>query len=191
MMIPSYPKIVFGYHGCDREVGESVLAGKTQLTYSKNRYDWLGSGVYFWENSPARAWDWAETCASNPRLTQGRIKDPFVIGAIIDLGQCLNLTDVAHMSVLREAYKQLEKTLEMAGGELPKNSEKGHQLDCLVINTAVKLNEEKGNSSFDTVRGAYIEGDPIYPNAKIFEKTHLQLCVRNLNCILGYFKPAL
>ncbi len=190
-MINPYPKIVFGYHGCDREIGENVLSGITELTYSKNSYDWLGSGVYFWENSPLRALEWAKSCVSNPRMTKGKIKDPFVVGAIIDLGQCLNLTDVAHMSVLRETYRQLEKTFVLAGKELPRNTEKNHQLDCLVINTAVKLNEENGNASFDTIRGAYIEGNPIYPDAKIYEKTHLQICVRNLSSILGYFNPGL
>lgn len=188
-MIDSYPKTVFGYHGCDREIGEAVLSGRTQLTFSKNSYDWLGMGVYFWENAPQRALDWARTCASNPRLTRGRINEPFVIGAIIDLGQCLNLTDVAHMSVVKEAYSQLLKTFILAGQELPRNTEKNHQLDCLVINTADKLNKEKGNGDFDTVRGAYIEGNAIYPDAKIFEKTHLQICVRNLGCIIGYFNP--
>ena len=136
-----------------------------------------------------RALEWARTCVSRPRLTKGKIQNPFVLGAIIDLRQCLNLTDVAHMAVLREAYIHLEKTFELAGRQLPHNSGDSHQLDCLAINTAVTLNRQNGRGDFDTVRGAYIEGKPVYPEAKIFEQTHIQICVRNPDCILGYFVP--
>ena len=51
---------VLGYHGCDRKVGEAVLAGKKELKQSKNEHDWLGHGIYFWENNPQRALDWAK-----------------------------------------------------------------------------------------------------------------------------------
>jgi hypothetical protein len=39
---------VLGYHGCDKKVGERVLAGE-RLKPSENEYDWLGHGIYFWE----------------------------------------------------------------------------------------------------------------------------------------------
>jgi len=186
----SFPQFVFGFHGCDREVGEAVIAGKKRLTFSKNEYDWLGSGIYFWENAPGRALEWAKTCAANPRLTKGKVKNPFVIGAIIDLGQCLNLTDVSQMNVLREAYSHLKNTFSMNNIQLPQNKSNMRTLDCLVINTAIDLSIHNGYGNFDTVRGAYIEGNPIYPEAMIFDKTHIQICVRNPECIRGYFFPA-
>jgi hypothetical protein len=46
---------VLGYHGCDRRIGEGILRNKEHVAISKNRYDWLGEGAYFWENSPERA----------------------------------------------------------------------------------------------------------------------------------------
>ena len=39
------PTWVLGYHGCDREVGEAVLAGETTLRPSENDWDWLGTGI--------------------------------------------------------------------------------------------------------------------------------------------------
>ena len=45
--------LVIGFHGCDRSVVETVI--------STNDYDWLGSGIYFWENNEERAWQWAVT----------------------------------------------------------------------------------------------------------------------------------
>ena len=48
-----------------------------------------------------------------------------------------------------------------------------------------------GKKNYDTVRGAYLEGEPVYPEAKIYNQTHIQICVRNVECILGYFVPTL
>jgi hypothetical protein len=42
---------VLGYHGCDRAVAEKLIAGAPFIT-SENDYDWLGSGIYFWEANP-------------------------------------------------------------------------------------------------------------------------------------------
>ena len=55
------------------------------LAASKNTHDWLGYGIYFWENAPARALAWAKECRNNLHLTSGKVTDPFVIGAIIDI----------------------------------------------------------------------------------------------------------
>ena len=43
--------LVIGFHGCDQSVVEAVIAGKTELLASTNDYDWLGNGIYFWENN--------------------------------------------------------------------------------------------------------------------------------------------
>lgn len=186
----SFPQFIFGYHGCDRRLCEAVLAGKETLDPSKNGYDWLGAGIYFWENAPERALEWARDCANNPRLSKGQIKDPAVLGAIIDLGFCLNLTDMGQMEILRTAYYSVKKSLELEGKTLPENTEHCRNLDYLVINTAVTMNIRREHGNFDTVRGAFIEGAPIYPGAKIFDRTHIQVCVRNLDCIRGFFLPA-
>ncbi|MHA4806550.1 hypothetical protein ACX0G9_00515 [Flavitalea flava] len=41
---------------------------------------------------------------------------------------------------------------------------------------------------FDSTRGVFIEGGPVFEGSGIFEKTHIQICVRNLNCIKGFFR---
>jgi len=79
---------ILGYHGCDLEVGERLLKGAA-FKPSDNDYDWLGPGIYFWEANPRRALEFATETAN--RRGAGTSK-PFVIGAIIDLGLCLDLT---------------------------------------------------------------------------------------------------
>jgi hypothetical protein len=39
------------------------------------------------------------------------------------------------------------------------------------------------------VRAAFIEGEPLYPNAGFNDRNHIQLCVVNPRCIKGYFRP--
>ena len=191
MSVGVFPQFVFGYHGCDRDsVGIPVLTGEKTLKFSHNYYDWLGEGIYFWENAPYRAMEWARSCQKNPKQTAGRIKNPFVLGAIIELGNCLNLTDLKQMDVLKEAFNIIEVSFKQKNWSLPKNDETKRALDCMVINTAVEMNKEKDYQGFDSVRGAYIEGEPVYPGACIQEKTHIQVCVRNINCIRGYFYPS-
>ncbi len=52
--------LIIAFHGCDESVRDSVLVGKVDLKASENEYDWLGSGIYFWENNYDRAFQYAE-----------------------------------------------------------------------------------------------------------------------------------
>lgn len=44
--------VVIGYHGCDREVAMAVVTRRVELRSSNNDYDWLGHGIYYWEDDP-------------------------------------------------------------------------------------------------------------------------------------------
>jgi hypothetical protein len=57
---------VLGYHGCDEAIGERILQNDDHVAVSRNRYDWLGEGAYFWENSPERALEWAAFLKNHP-----------------------------------------------------------------------------------------------------------------------------
>ena len=63
----NFPGFVLAFHGCDRAVGERILAGKEHVRPSDNDYDWLGPGAYFWENNPRRALAWAQFLHNHPR----------------------------------------------------------------------------------------------------------------------------
>lgn len=184
---------VLGFHGCDRELGESILHGERGLQPSKNDYDWLGHGIYFWENDPKRAFQWAKFLQERfPK----KVRNPFVVGAIIDLGRSLDLTDADSLEEVRLAYQTLRDSLKKAGQSLPENkpARKGDEdlilrnLDCAVINMAHDLREEKELPAFDSVRSPFFEGRPLYEGARIMEKTHVQICLRRAEGILGYFR---
>jgi hypothetical protein len=195
------PSFLIGFHGTDLKTSENILKGKSHLVASENDYDWLGHGIYFWEYSPLRA----EHFVSEKFKWQGRKEKVAVVGAIIDPGLCLNLLDAKGLSYLEGGYDAL---LTARGGEefLPKNGEGKElwkrQLDCAVINMVHELRavtqtkdwqqENPGIPplpAYNTVRGAFWEGGPIYPGARIEKKNHVQICVRDSANIIGYFRP--
>jgi hypothetical protein len=173
---------VLGYHGCDRAVGESLLDGAT-FKPSNNEYDWLGSGVYFWEANPVRGLEFA--CEPYRR----GIKDPFVVGAVIDLGACLDLTTSTGIGLVEKAYRTLADG-GSTGTSVPANSDDGlrRYLDCAVIRRAHTMLAELGMQPVDSVRGLFIEGEPIYKTAGFYSKTHVQIAVCNPACIKGVFR---
>jgi hypothetical protein len=80
-----------------------LLAG-TVFKPSSNDYDWLGPGIYFWEANPLRGIEFAGEAS---RLRTSNISKPFVIGAVIELGFCLDLTTSSGLDWVRIAYQSL------------------------------------------------------------------------------------
>jgi hypothetical protein len=189
------PGFVFGFHGCDKTVAERVLgdAGKQHLKRSTNRHDWLGNGIYFWESSPQRAMEWAEFVRDNPEVSSGKVENPAVVGAIIDLGYCGMLHDRAFLDELREAHDLLTQAHKSAGVPLPINSggpdKARRQLDCAVIEYLHTLRDQQGLNRYATIRSVFSEGGALYPGATFTKKSHIQLVVREEQCIRGYFRP--
>lgn len=192
-MYKHHPTLVLGFHACEREIGEEILNGTKGFKASENDFDWLGSGMYFWENSPARA----EAYGIELKEKRQKLKDPMVIGAVIHLGRCFDLLESNCLDVLQAHYKALEKLHSTANIAMPNNetaftgdSDKLYRkLDCAVIQYMHSEMSSQNDIPFDTTRGAFWEGDDLYPGAGFKEKNHIQLCVRNPNCIKGYFRP--
>lgn len=188
--------LILGFHGCDKSVAEDILNNKTELNFSINSYDWLGHGIYFWENSPSRAMEFAKFLRDHPSKSKKPIQEPSVIGAVINLGHCLDLLDYQMLSTLKITYDVFKQAMEKQGKKLPENKNVGsskdlllRELDCAVIETVHEISSSKTGNNFDSVRGVFWEGDTIYPYAGFREKDHIQICIRNPNCIKGYFLP--
>jgi hypothetical protein len=115
-MLNLYQRSVVGFHGCDRSVVEDVVLGRAGLRPSNNRYDWLGSGIYFWEHGPNRAMEFAQWKAE-----RGEIEEPAVLGAVIHLGRCFDLADTWATAQLRLLSVHMFDELTGAGNPLPIN----------------------------------------------------------------------
>ncbi len=182
-----FARIVVGYHGCNSQFAHDILLGTRKIADwepSENAYDWLGKGIYFWEHSPERALRWAKE----------KYPDDFaVIGAIIQLGRCFDLLDEWNTKILAQSYLAFENSFDEVHEALPKN--KGRQsklrkLDCAVINDCIDQLSAR-DFIYNTVRGAFLEGDPIFAGTTISSETHIQIAVRNSESILGVFRPNL
>ena len=195
--------LVLGYHGCDEETAERVVGGDA-FKSSDQPYDWLGPGVYFWEADGQRALEWA-----TQRKGGRALKDPTVVGAVIDLGNCLDLTTREGLDAIALYHGFFKEARDAAGETMPENKNLASDgprdrllrfLDRAVIAymhetiteqiAAERVDGlEPSIQPFDTVRGLFPEGEPAYPGAGFLKKTHTQIAVREPNCILGVFWP--
>ena len=180
---------IIGYHSCDRELGLRLINGTDELKSSNNSWDWLGEGIYFWEDDPARALQYATENAEGKQKNQVAAKTPFVVGAVIDLGKCLNLVEIEALEIMSEAYNGLSSVMELAGEPLPVNKGKNRALDCAVFNYIHQSNVIKKVEPYDSVRCAFPEGEPAFAGSLITSRLHIQLCIRNPELIKGYFLP--
>lgn len=191
-MYTTKANLLIGFHGCDKNVGELILAGG-KFNGSSNDYDWLGHGIYFWEGNPSRALSFAK---EYQKRQPSKIETPFVVGAVLDLGYCLDLLDSQKLQLVKKSYVNFKKLTEIANIQLPKNiSPAGtgekliRSLDCAVIQYLHTVISGQNEKPFDSVRGLFPEGKPLYQNAGFRIKDHIQICIRNPNCIKGYFRP--
>jgi hypothetical protein len=185
--------IVLGYHGCDVPTAQKLLSG-SPFEPSNNVHDWLGTGSYFWEADIQRAHNWA---------LERRPRSPCVVGAVIDLGNCLDLTQQAGILAVKEAYQsyvelQTETNQPVAQnkaatGTLPEDRVL-RLLDRAVIDhihTMYRVSYKRTQGrvrEFDTVRALFPEGVPLYENSGFREKTHIQIAVRKPEQVLGVFR---
>jgi hypothetical protein len=177
---------VLGYHGCDKDAGERLLAG-TAFKPSSNDYDWLGPGIYFWESNPSRGLEFAVEASRRKGST---VRKPFVIGAVIELGLCLDLTSSSGLEWAKIAYDSLAGVTGAVGLNLPENREDylKRNLDCAVMRRLHTILEAQKLSPVDTIKGVFTEGQPAYPGSGFREKTHIQIAVCNSRCIKGVFR---
>lgn len=203
-MYDQRPNLILGFHGCDESVRDQLLLDPNKYKTSKEDYDWLGHGIYFWENNYERALEWAKD-----KKKRGTIKKPAVIGAVLQLGNCCDLTDKKSIEVIKYYYDNLKADFYDVGIPLPVNKDLKvdkhkdmllRELDCTVLEYMhsrildgyKKDIAAKGFSEYviyDSTRGVFTEGGPAYEGAGMFDKSHIQICIRNSNCIKGFFMP--
>jgi hypothetical protein len=162
---------------------------------SDRDYDWLGKGCYFWENDAIRAFQWA----NEPRR---KFSTPSLVGAVIELGHCLDLTTQTGVEAVKIAFEQFASMVQRTGRQLPLNLDPGNvatsdkvirRLDCAVMNYLFDLIQEAQETdprsqAYTTVRALFPEGKELYPGAGFLNKTHIQISVRELRQVLGVFR---
>ena len=171
---------VYGYHGTSRSRAEIIIAEGFQP--SMNGYDWLGTGVYFWQDASNHALYWAQKIYP---------QEPAVIKSRIRLDRtCLDLLDMANLDnpdFWSDSYNGFVRMCERTGKTLPAqnpNLPGKRHLDCAFCDYLVTVTAgDAETDSIGAIRAAFIEGKQIFPNSAIYDRTHIQISVIELNLI--------
>jgi hypothetical protein len=191
--------IIIGYHGCDASTQKKLVSSEVEhLKPSKNPYDWLGTGAYFFVEDPDRAYEFAQASSNAPlkKYTASPILTPAVVGAVIDVGNIWDLRHVFGRAHFKNTGDLFIQTMREQGEKIPENkrsSEDGfmrlRNFDRAVINTACQIQMEKGNP-FDAVINSFEQGTPMFEHSGVMSMSHTQIAVRNPSAsIKGYFLP--
>ena len=143
------------------------------------------------------------------RAEQGKIKIPAVLGAVLQLSYCCDLLDSKFIGLVSDNFEAMREEYLHTGKVLPENADlkkdanKDKLLrmrDCAILeymhtsilgayreDIATKHYSEY--KIFDSTRGVFTEGGPAFEGAGMAKKSHTQICIRNLNCIKGFFIP--
>jgi hypothetical protein len=126
-----------------------------------------------------------------------------VVGAVIELGNCLDLTTRAGVEAVSDAHASFVALQRELGKSVPKSQRLGRggsnglilrYLDKAVIDhlhqTYKSTSEATQNRirEFHTVRALFPEVKPIYEEAGFLEKTHVQIAVGAPERIRGVFR---
>jgi len=180
---------VLGFHGCSKALAIRLINGNDDLKPSDNPWDWLGPGIYFWEQDPARGLEYANEIIAGKQKNKIAPENPSVVGAVLQLGNCLNLVESTALDILSESYEGLKALTAKLEIPMLENKGKNRALDCAVIKYIHEANKQAGKPPYDTIRCAFPEGGEAYPGAMITKRLHIQICVCTPDMIKAYFLP--
>lgn len=167
------PKEVVGFHGTSRSAVAHLLAGAIEP--SDQRYEWLGTGFYLWQESPWRAQEWA---------TAHHGDQAAVVAVRASLEGCLDLLNPEWQRLLADADAEYVVECLAAGDPIPENRVSGYRArDCATINWFCDRAAEDG-LSIRSVRAIFEEGEPIFEASAIRTQSHIQVAIRDISVIL-------
>lgn len=173
---------VWGYHGTTLQSANAIL--NNGFLVSQNPWEWLGDGIYFWQDAPIRAREWALDWS----LRNQQNHDPAVVKAKLNLIDCIDMLDVGWRDVLQELSQEfLALVRSIPEFSKLKNHRAGaargrHELDAAFFNFAVEDLRRRG-VTVRSIRAAITEGNPILPESPLCYKSHVQICILDQSLI--------
>lgn len=189
--------LVVAYHGCDVTTRDGLVSRRLSPVSSENEYDWLGPGFYFFEADSERALSFAKAAFENPqeRYTARPIATPAVVGALLKLTQCLDMTTREGLGVFERGVGVVRSSLEKQNEPIPVNQPKNaddtdvllRRLDNIVFKTLHEEREKLSAPPYECVRAAFRQGEPLAENSGFHRDSHVQLALRDMTCVVGWF----
>lgn len=177
-----YHRTVVGYHGTRRSVALKAVQRLESLEASRNPGDWLGHGIYFWEYAPQQAWLWAEFLRRKRKWAE----ETAVVACMIRLGNCFDLLDPDNVKVLRQAHEEYLSAERDADRTPASNVYSQKRRNCAVFELAYATFKRQGQE-VDTCRAVFVPTgkDRLWEGSGINPRAHIQVVVRNPDCIVG------
>ena len=178
-------KTLTGYHGTSKEKSESILKNGFEISESKDKnYEWLGDGVYFWEDDYyAVQWNIIDIEKNNKDKNIETLKDYEIIKSKLRVNESkLFELSSPEGSIIYNEFKEKLRNRFIENGYENYIEKLSKQSDKFWTN----LLEDNGFfKEFDVITA-------IYKNEKSIEKykddivlnTQKQICVKNRNCII-------
>jgi len=170
--------LIIGFHGCTKQVASEVVNQTKPFIAEFKKHHWLGQGVYFWEDNLERSTQFSRESLERKNLDASGAS---AVGAVLDLGNCLNLLEKDNLELLKASYLELKanysspnefkklKNLDIDGSGYPML----RYLDCAVIDNLTRLVREESDweaAPFDSIRGVFWEGDELYEKCRVQTK---------------------
>lgn len=158
---------VRAYHAGDAKEIDDLIAGQPYMTPSYHGNNWLGEGLYFWENNANKAEKW--------QLEKGK---GAILQCDIDTQNLLNLLeDTDSSDLFFEDAKALSE--KHKSKYLNNRSSQKFELDCQIFNEY----RRKVKGQFSGVRMAFYLGESVSKDGNIFTGQHIQICLWDLTAI--------
>jgi hypothetical protein len=164
-------RIVEVFHGTTGVIANDILDGG-RFKSSLKPWNWLGPGIYFWEEDLNRAVRWA----SEQFGPAGA-----VLRTRISLKDCLDLTKLSWNEYVAECFPDYREMLRRKRRTLPQNKGRDHDLDSSVLDYV----SDKRQRKFKSVRAAFTDGKRLYPGSALFRLSHIEIAVRDESVIIG------
>lgn len=173
-----YNRTVIGFHGTSIDSANRLVNGESFDDSDKDD-EWFGKGVYFWEYAPKQAWWWARSYKGEDQ--------PAVVGAIIRLGNCLDLLDPMNIKAVQDVRETMLEMMQQSGLVIPVNVRSKRRQDCAVFNYFFHEAAE-AKKPIDSARAVYVPTGKLkraWEGSWINEESHIQISVRNQKNILA------
>lgn len=161
-------KRYLGYHATDKNSAESIIRTK-RYNFSNDDEDWLGKGVYFFENNITHALYWCTKYKCFPVWS--------ILESHIEGDKIIDLDDPDTFEEFYKTYMEIKDRYKKRRDGRPRKILDAVVLDIMHI-----------KKPYDLVRGIF-RGVPGYDlRNRSFERVrvfphHIQLCVKNRDCI--------
>jgi hypothetical protein len=179
--------LVYGYHGTSRASAESIL--DTEFSLSIRNDDWLGTGVYFWQDAPHHAYWWAKEYK--------RFDDPVVLRSEIYFNPnlCMDLLDSTNnsslVSVLKYSSEEVYSSIfrrrlqEQQRGTQDRIGAWFSEIDKHTVDFAVQSLGNIRGRPVKAVRSIFQDGERLYPGSRLYDMSHVQIVVIDREIIMN------